>query len=318
MISMLHELFKDRKDESMQLAPVALFVYNRLWHTMQTVEALKKNELAGDSLLFVFSDGPRSGGDAKKIEELRQYLKSVTGFKKIVVREREQNVGLAQSIISGVTEIVGSYGRIVVLEDDMVSSPFFLTYMHDALEFYENVHDVVSIHGYLFPVKRPMPDTFFLKGADCWGWATWKRGWDVFEQDGRRLLAAIHERGLERSFDFDGAYPYTKMLRDQIEGKNNSWAIRWYASAFLKGKLTLYPGISLVQNIGNDSSGTHSGKTDAFFTKVSETKVNVAAIPVMEHQFARGEVSSFLRSLRPGLMKRVVNKLAGTFKGVSL
>jgi hypothetical protein len=108
------------------------------------------------------------------------------------------------------------------------------------------------------------------------------------------------------------------MLRDQIDGKNNSWAIRWYASAFLKGKLTLYPGISLVQNIGNDSSGTHSGKTDAFFTKVSETKVNVAAIPVMEHQFARGEVSSFLRSLRPGLMKRVVNKLAGTFKGVSL
>ncbi len=300
------------------LAPIALFVFNRPWHTRQTVGALQKNELASDSDLFIFSDGPRSGADCNAVDDVRKYIKTITGFKNIVLTERNQNLGLAQSIIAGVTEIVNRFGRIIVLEDDLKTSPSFLNYMNDALELYREEDKVISIHGYLYPVQARLPETFFLKGADCWGWATWKRGWDLFEADGRKLLTDLLKRGAQNQFDFDGAYPYTKMLQDQIDKKNDSWAVRWYASAFLREKLTLYPGTSLVQNIGNDSSGINSGSTNVFFTKLSDVKVHIATIPVREDPVARSEVRSFLKSIRPGLVKRFGNKLLGYLKDISL
>ncbi|MGB4775168.1 MAG: glycosyltransferase family 2 protein, partial [Daejeonella sp.] len=163
-----------------------------------------------------------------------------------------------------VTEIVNKYERIIVLEDDLVTSPYFLQYMNDGLNVYKDCEEVISIHGYIYPVSVELPETFFIKGADCWGWATWKRGWDLFEPNGEKLLNEIIKRGLTYQFDFNGSYPYTQMLKDQIAGLNNSWAIRWNASAFLKNKLTLYPGKSLVQNIGNDGTGTHSGTSNTF------------------------------------------------------
>ena len=152
----------------MILAPITLFTYNRLWHTQQTIEALRNNELADVSELFLFSDGPKSEADREKVQSVREYLKSVTGFKKVAVVERDRNLGLAQSIISGVTEFVNKYGRVIVLEDDMLTSPFFLRFMNDALEFYKDEEKVISIHGYMYPVKAELPETFFLKGADCW------------------------------------------------------------------------------------------------------------------------------------------------------
>ena len=127
--------------------------------------------------------------------------------------------------------------KVIVLEDDLVTSPHFLQYMNDGLGIYERDDRVISIHGYSYPVHGKLPETFFLRGADCLGWATWKRGWDLFEDDGQRLLNELERRNLTRSFDFDGSYPYTQMLRDQIAGSNSSWAVRWYASAFLRDKL---------------------------------------------------------------------------------
>jgi GT2 family glycosyltransferase len=198
--------------DSFKPCPIALFVYNRLWHTQQTVEALKKNKLAAESELFVFSDGARTGADKEKIRAVREYLKTVNGFKKVTVIEWNRNLGLAQSIISGVTQIVNRYGRIIVLEDDIVTSPYFLRFMNEALEFYKDEEKVISIHGYIYPVKAKLPETFFLRGADCWGWATWKRGWELFEPDGRKLLNELKAKKLTRRFDFDGAYSYTGML----------------------------------------------------------------------------------------------------------
>ncbi|HOD41117.1 MAG TPA: hypothetical protein PKL57_11210, partial [Candidatus Wallbacteria bacterium] len=187
--------------------------------------------------------------------------------------------GLAKSIIAGVTDVVEKYGRVIVMEDDMVSSPYFLRYMNEGLEFYENCDRVVSIHGYIYPVEGKLDETFFLKGADCWGWATWKRGWSVFESDGKKLLKELRERNLTAEFDFDGSYGFTQMLEHQIEGVNDSWAIRWHASAFLKDKLTLYPGRSLIDNIGNDASGTHCQVTGAYnITKVSQNPVKIEKI----------------------------------------
>lgn len=140
----------------------------------------------------------------------------------------------------------------------MITSPYFLQYMNDALSLYKDIEEVISIHGYSYPVKRTLPDTFFLRGADCWGWATWKRGWKLFNLDSSDLYQQLQVNQQCYTFDFEGTHSYCKMLKNNIQGKNDSWAIRWYASAFLRNKLTLYPGRSLIHNIGNDGSGSHS------------------------------------------------------------
>ena len=184
-------------------APIALIVYNRLTNTKETVNALSKNMLAKESDLTIFSDGPKADKDIEKVNEVRNYLKTITGFKSITIIESAVNKGLAASIISGVTEIVNKYTRIIVLEDDLVTSPYFLTYMNDALEMYENEEKVASIHGFIYPVKKELPETFFIKGADCWGWATWKRAWDLFESDGLKLLNELKNRKLTKEFNFN-------------------------------------------------------------------------------------------------------------------
>lgn len=296
----------------MSLSPIVLFVYNRLEHTRKTVEALQKNTLAKDSELYVFADGPilrQSSEGQAKVKEVRNYIKTITGFKKIEIILRNENFGLSKSIVSGVTNIVNKYGKVIVLEDDLVTSPYFLEYMNDALDLYLHEESVVSIHGYIYPAKENLPETFFLKGADCWGWATWKRGWNIFEPDGKKLLSELENKNLLEEFDFNGSYSYSKMLKRQINGKSDSWAVRWYASAFLKNKLTLYPGKSLVNNIGQDLSGTHSKNSEAYRTIISENKVNVLAIPVTEDVKARKVISSYFESMKPKILKRIINKI---------
>jgi putative methyltransferase (TIGR04325 family) len=281
------------------LAPVTLFVYNRPEHTRKTIEALQKNFLAKNSELFIFSDGPKNEDAKENVEKVREHIRTIVGFKDVTIIEREKNLGLAKSIISGVTEIINRYGKIIVMEDDLVSSPYFLQYMNEALVFYEDEEKVISIHGYVYPVKGVLPETFFLKGADCWGWATWKRGWELFKEDGQKLLDELKKRGLEKEFDFQGTYPYTQMLEDQIAGKNSSWAILWYASAFLNNKLTLYPGKSLINNIGLDDQGTHCGVSDKFSVPLSKEPIKISRIKIEENQMANDEIRNFFKVLRP-------------------
>ena len=281
----------------MDHAPITLFTYNRLWHTQQTVEALQKNELADASELFVFSDGPKSEADKQKVQSVRDYLKTITGFKKVSIFEKNNNLGLAQSIITGVTEIVNKYGRIIVLEDDMVTSPYFLRFMNDALEFYQDEEQVISVHGYIYPIKAQLPETFLIKDTGCWGWGTWKRGWDLFEPDGGKLLKLLESKKLTDKFDMNGSYPFTQMLRDQIMGKNNSWAILWQASAFVQDKLTLFPGRSLVKNIGFDDTGTHCSETSSFDVEPARTPLTINAIPIQENRFALKKLEEYFRSI---------------------
>jgi hypothetical protein len=298
----------------MKSAPVALFVYNRLPHARKSVRALQENALAKESELIVFSDGPRSDADIAAVLSVREYIKTVSGFKNVSLIEREKNLGLARSIITGVSEVVDRYRRAIILEDDLVSSPFFLGYMNEALGRYEEEEKVISIHGYVYPVRARLPETFFLKGADCWGWATWKRGWDLFEPDGEKLLAGIRNGRLEKEFDFDGAYPYTKMLEDQTRGINDSWAVRWYASAFLRDKLTLYPGRSLIKNIGTDATGTHCGTTALYDAEIAGSPVALADIPVVENRFAKKEIGKYLKTVSPGIAGRMIHRVARIFR----
>lgn len=254
-----------------KLAPVALFVYNRPIHTLQTLEALSSNLLADQTSLYFFLDGPKDGADPKTIELIREtknVINSRQWCKEQILIERETNLGLAESIIQGVTKLVNQFGAIIVLEDDLVTSKYFLSFMNKALNTFELEEKVACISGYNYPVENKLPETFFLKGADCWGWATWKRSWNDFEPNGQKLADKIKILKRESEFDFDNSFPYFQMLLDQISKKNNSWAIRWYASAFLKDKLCLYPGVSLIKNIGLDGSGTHSGSGLDFMNAV--------------------------------------------------
>ncbi|ULH30169.1 glycosyltransferase family 2 protein [Leptospira weilii] len=293
----------------MKLAPIALFVYNRPEHTKRTIDSLSRNDNADQSELFVFCDGPKSNSNMDKIKEVRSIVKKVAGFKKVVVYEKETNAGLSKSIILGVTELVEKYGEVIVLEDDMVTSKYFLTYLNHGLEYYKNVDRVVSIHAYRLPFVVETPETYFLRGADCWGWATWKRGWDLFEADGRKLLNKLISENLIYEFDMQGSYPYTTMLKDQIAGKNDSWAIRWHASTFLQNKLTLYPARSLVFNIGLDASGTHCDVTNEYDVDLSLSPIRIEKIKIEEDVKVRNLYRDYFRKLnRASLKDRIFDR----------
>lgn len=276
-------------------APVVVFAYKRPDHLRQTIESLRANAFARETDLIVYCDGAKNTADAHAVAAVRAYVRSIDGFASVTVREREANLGLANSIIAGVTEVLSVHSRVIVLEDDLRLSAHFLQYMNDALTVYEDDPQVASIHGYTHPVIDALPDTFFMQGADCWGWATWRRGWEHFESDGALLLAELRRRNLTRAFDLNGAYPNTKMLQDQITGKNDSWAIRWHASCYLRGMLTLFPGRSLVENTGNDSSGTHCDTSDVYSLDVAREPVHVSRIPMVPSESAQRVFAGFLR-----------------------
>ena len=277
------------------LAPIALFVYRRLRHTQATVESLLENPESQDTDLFIFSDAAKTADVVNEVAEVRKFVQGISGFRSITIVERKENFGLSRNIIGGVTEQLAANGRVIVVEDDLVCSPFFLRFMNDGLDVYAADAAVASIHGYMFPVLRPLPETFFLRGADCWGWATWARAWTCFRADGRALLSQLEAEGLVEAFDLEGGFAFTQMLRDQIAGKNDSWAIRWHASTFLAGMYTLYPGKSLVQNIGNDASGTHCDHTSLFDVKLNSTRVSVSRIAVHANDMARTIIADFAR-----------------------
>lgn len=291
------------------LAPIALFVYNRLSHAQQTVAALQQNALATQSDLVIFSDAAKHPDGVPAINAVREWLLTITGFKSIHIIHQPHNVGLAQSIIQGVTQMVNAHGKVIVMEDDLVVSPYFLQYMNDALELYANVSKVASIHGYALPLNEALPETYFMRGADCWGWATWQRAWEHFEADGKKLLQALKTQHLEKIFDFDHTQGNVQMLKDQIAGKNNSWAIRWHASAFLNEMVTLFPGKSLVQNIGMDNTGEHCVQSTMFDTNLSQTPIHLNTLPPLPNPQAYRAYVQFFKQNKRTLLKRIVNKI---------
>lgn len=279
----------------MNLAPVVLFVYNRLLHTEQTIKALMKNDLASQSDLIIYSDGFKNNSDVENVLRVRNYLQTIDGFKSVKMVIRNTNYGLGNNIIDGVSSVVQEYGKVIVLEDDLLTSRYFLKYMNDGLKKYETVKNVISVHSYIYPIRKKLPETFFIKGADCLGWATWKDRWDMFERDGSKLLDVLEKKNLSAEFDFNNSYSFTQMLKDQIEGKNTSWAVRWYASAFINNMLTLYPVRALVYHNGNDGSGTNFGISSVLDVKLSETPIEIQDIPIEESQLGRKSIELYFR-----------------------
>lgn len=245
--------------EDKELPPVVLFVYNRPNHTKQTIESLKKNKLSVETILYVIADGPKANAtieDKKNINETRQLFKTLTGFKQIIIIEKEKNEGLASSVISGVTEIINKHGKVIVLEDDLLLSPFFLDYMNQGLSIYKDVSNVYSINAYMFPIETNKIDTFLSPLAtSSWGWATWANKWAVFEKNIQYKEIIRSHPYIRQRFNFSD-YNYADTLE-----MRSSWAIKWYYSVFIRNGLGVFPTRSLVQNIGFDGSGTHGINT---------------------------------------------------------
>ena len=308
----------------MKLAPIVLFVYNRPWLVHQTLEALEQNDLASKSILYIYADGAKENvalEQIQKIEQVREVIKEAWKFKEIHITERKRNWGLAKSIVSGVTEIVGKHNKVIVLEDDMITAKGFLKYMNEALDFYQSNEEIISIHGYTYPVDN-LPEYYFLKGADCWGWATWKRGWDYFENNGFKLLNEIKERELEKEFNFNNTFNYFAMLKAASNNQVQSWAVKWYASAFLANKLTLYPGTSYVNNIGFDGNGTHCDTTDIYDTKeLAVFSESYQWIPVEENKMVKAKIGAWFLHNAPApsnvnLYTRIINKFKSKIKNL--
>lgn len=253
-----------------QLSPIVLFVYNRPEHTKKTLDTLIQNKLANDSELYIFADGPKENSSEEqidKIKETRNICKSIKGFKSINIHESDINKGLAQNIIAGVTEIVNKFGKVIVLEDDIVTGTYFLQYMNDALNKYENSDSVYAISGWYYPIENDKDDAFFLKNFNCWGWATWKDKWICFKKDASYYLR-VFTKAQKYEFNVDNCLDYWSQIEDNYKGIRNTWFIFWYASAFLKGGLCLYPPKSLVKNSGCDGTGENCSveyyKTDSY------------------------------------------------------
>jgi hypothetical protein len=238
-------------------APIALFVYKRPEHAVRTIESLKACFGYDESAIYVFADGPRTEADIPAVNATRAAVRELVG-PRAVVAEQDKNRGLANSIIAGTTEICERHGRVVVLEDDLVVAPSFLQFLNEGLERFEGEPRVMQVSGHMFDVPElaDSREALFLPMTTSWGWATWKRAWDQFDPSAhgwRELLAGDEAR----RFDLGGRYDYCEMLKRQMEGRVDSWAIRWYYSVFAKGGLVLYPPRSLVANSGFDGTGTH-------------------------------------------------------------
>jgi hypothetical protein len=239
-----------------ELAPVALFAYKRPAHLRAAIEALRANPEFPESPIHVFCDGARRSEDVPLVQETRALVRSL--LPDAVINEREQNLGLRRSIVDGVGQLSRRYGRVVVVEDDLIVARHFLGFMNAALDHYRDDRQVMQVSGHMFPVELPGDrQSLFLPFSTTWGWATWGRAWELFDPDHAVARELQQSRKIRNAFDLGGAYPYFQMLQRQGRGEVDSWGILWYLSVFGNKGLTLYPARSLVLNAGFDGSGTH-------------------------------------------------------------
>lgn len=257
-------------------APVVLFVYNRLDHTTNVIDSLRKNLLAKETDLYVFSDAAKTENGLGKVNAVREYIRKADwreSFQSVTVVEAEKNKGLAKSIIGGVTDILEKYGKVIVVEDDLVLSPYFLNYMNGALDYYKDVPDVWSISGYSFPMKslKNYPhDVFYSYRGSSWGWATWLDRWIKTDWEAKDYEKMMQDKGWQKRFNRGGA-DLTGMLGLQMEGKINSWAVRWVYTQSNLDMYTVYPKNSYILNDGCDGSGTNSGTHNELDTDIADS-----------------------------------------------
>ncbi|WP_044208206.1 glycosyltransferase [Flammeovirga sp. OC4] len=252
----------------MSIAPICIFTYNRLEETRKTISSLKKNYLASESHVYIFSDGPKNKNASKEVDEVRNYLHSITGFKKIKIFEANINKGLAKSIIYGVSKVFEDYDKVIVVEDDLITSQNFLDFMNQGLEYYKDSENIFSISGYSFDLKtlnNLKEDYYFGVRSSSWGWGTWKYNWETIDWEVKSYSNFKKDKLKRKEFNKGGS-DLSNMLDNQMNGKIDSWAIRFCYQQFLCNKATVFPKKSKVQSIGFSEKATHTHKTKRFNT----------------------------------------------------
>jgi hypothetical protein len=263
-------------------SPIALFTYNRPLHTKKTIEALQSNTIAKDSILYIFSDAAKNEEQASKVNEVRKYIQTIQGFKKVIIIERQQNLGLDPSIISGVSEILNRYNKIIVLEDDLITSPVFLEYMNNMLDAYQNTENIYSITGYNYPsslIRIPSDyqyDVYFNQRAASWGWGTWKDRWESVDWDIQDFDEFKHSKQVQNKFNQGGNDMSNMLLASQSNDLKlgNPWDIRFCYHLFKEDGYCVYPTNSYVSNIGLDGTGVHCGTSDKYAVPVENLSIN--------------------------------------------
>jgi hypothetical protein len=245
----------------MKVAPIVLFTYKRLDTLIKTVESLQKNYLASESNIYIFSDAAKNNSDMQGVTNVRKYIQSITGFKSVTIFESKINKGLANSIIDGVSELLKNHESVIVLEDDLVSSRNFLNYMNDTLNFYKENKKVFSIAGFSIPIKNNQSevDVYFTSRSSSWGWATWKDRWSKIDWDVSDYNQFKNNTKLRRNFNKMGS-DMSDMLDRQMQGKLNSWAIRWCYHQFKTNLFSVHPLVSKIENVGFNSPDASNTK----------------------------------------------------------
>ena len=239
-------------------APIALFIYKRAEHTRRTIVSLQGCEGFQSSPIYVFADGPKTQAEVEAVRATRSVARTLLGSRAVFV-EQERNRGLANSIIAGTTELCDRHGTVIVVEDDLVLAPSFLRFLNEGLERYRDEPRVMQVSGHMFDVPSfaSQRGALLLPLTTSWGWATWERAWSMFDPSATGWREHLADDAEVKRFNLGGMYDYFGMLKRHMNGKIDSWAIRWYYSVFARGGLALFPPQTLVLNMGLDGSGTH-------------------------------------------------------------
>jgi hypothetical protein len=293
-------------------APIVLFAFARPDHTRRTLDALKANELAADSDLTVFADAPRSPEQQPRVKEVRNVVGAQTGFKSVTLVERTENYGLARNISEGVTEVCARAGRVIVVEDDIVTSRHFLRFMNAALDRYAGEPRVHHVSGWNYPIDPAgLGDAFLWRVMNCWGWATWHDRWKSFTRDPDQIVRTWSAERIRR-FNLDGAHDFFAQIEANHRGTMRTWATFWYATILERDGLCLNPARSLVENIGQDGTGEHFGDARVLYanTKALSDKAEYAwPTELRENTLAVARVQEFYRRQRPPLVLRLLGRL---------
>ena len=291
-----------------QLAPIVIFCFNRPNHVQKLLESLIQNEEIVSSKLYVFIDGPRQTDDIEKIDQTYQILKKYKCFfKETLIIKRKQNFGCKNNIISGITEIFENYERVIVLEDDLTLSKYFLKFTNDALTEYADSKDIWHISGYCSIITEyHKPEGLFTRGMNCWGWATWKDRWQHLNLDAQDHIDSFSAADIYH-FNFNGAHDFYRQLTENNNKMINTWAIYWYATIYRANGLCLMPNKTLTLNHGNDQSGERSGLQYQNLT-LCETPINFMPSVLEENKkYLQEQVLEFNK--QKNILKSVIKKI---------
>ena len=291
------------------ISPIILFTHTRLNLLKKCIKSLKKNKLAQESTLYIFSDGPINKKQNKKIAKVRFYLKRIDGFKKVKIFFKKKNYGLSKNIINGVTKILKKEKKAIIIEDDLIFDKFFLEFMNSSLNKYENKKKVWHISGWNYNIDLKLKeDTFFTRGMNCWGWATWRDRWKYFEKNPKTIINTWDKNKINK-FNFDNSINFFSQILKNNKKVLNTWAVFWYATIYENKKLCLNPKKTFTENIGESPSATNTKSIDKIFSTnliqrskndiifPNEYKENLYVLKLIKNKIKSNKVKQYIKKI---------------------